>query len=899
MTGLAPPTAQTHFRSLRLHLVVALLLVGTLVVVLRFWLDGMPLQNTTRLGLDDTVQQLNMDRYRSAPAASGASCHVSGIVLEAAGQEPISGAVVALTAVAARPEGSGTEADQPWIATSDLEGRWSATIPDAGEYAVAVTAPRFKPEARSLPLPCRLPDAPMQVTLRRGGATVGGDVWGVQGEPMADAMVTVQPLTPDSSRPSTPARWVTFTNDFGNFWLSLVPGDYLFEVSVPFAAVRNRLSGPVRRRGPAAGSPESVFPSTTETQTGPEPPGHIRLCTRTGIGPRRNIVVLRLPPTGSIHGRVLNQTDGAPVPNAVVSALTNGAGRSESRQTPTVMADATGEYVLEDVPAGTVLLTAVAGELTTREPTPVGISVARWASGIDVWVERGRTLSGRIVRRSHPKQGLGGQWVTATDLEFGRVIAALRPTDGDGTFKIAGLARGSYTLQAGPRTNPRTTDVSITVSDTDVVDLVVEVDPDGRDGSAMVRVRDEDQTDRVVHLEPRASVVGRLMNKPDGAVSLLVGSLGVSSHDGMSFFGDAPVRADGTFSLQGLDLGRYWFAAYRNGERIALDLSEEDRGFVLDVRRPGLQPEVTLGARRCKGIIMGGVVGPDEAFVPEALVEARFFGDEPPDALVPQAGPQTLARLRRDAPNQTVVTNAFGTFVFHCLCSGLYELTASARFGQWRARATAVSVNTGTVLQLLPTATMETTVTYRGAPVVGYVLNVLAPVELTRPVHSSDGRAVLSHLDAGKLEAVVEAASGYAVASADLLPERRARLALDLVPWRSIVGRLVDARGQPQPGVLVDVSFARSTPEEAAEASFFRINEHQTTTDADGRFELEHALARRGRISFVDSSGNVLVTKHPVPTTMGAVEGLNPWVFVDLRTHARLALGTLEVQQAQ
>jgi uncharacterized GH25 family protein len=927
-------------------------------MVIRQWLVGMPMQITSQLGLDDAVQTLNPDRYRRAQVVADRSCSLSGLVLEQADREPISGAVVAVAAVAGHASGRLEPVEVPWLATSDLAGHWALTVPAARTYVVTVTAPRFLPETRELTPPCGSSELQVDIVLHKGGGRVAGDVRGVHGEPVADAMISVRRVELDGSIDARNRPWVTFTNDFGNFLLQLGPGNYVFQARVSFAAVRERMLATAGRRVPSALLENPTLSTETDAATAPMPPGYVSVSQRISIGSRRNFVVLRLAPSGSISGRVLNRIDGTPVPRALVSADSAFVGSTHAqRWSPTVVAtDDNGNFALQDVRPGPTLLNATSGELTSHHPTPVDVTAAAWVGGVEVWVERAHKISGRVTQLGYPELPVRGQWVSATNSVASRVLTAHHPTDDRGMFEIVGLTPGSYTVRAGTRTSRAVTAV---VAGVDLSELEVEVDPSAKirgrlvpavegtvrlrqrfarlrhglvavpdltaqavpgtgefsfddvapgdsvliaeasnnlTGRVLLRIEDQENKEVAVQLERRAPIAGRLLDAPNGAVSLVAQS--ATEPEDLAASDHVPVRADGSFLFRDLSPGRYSLRAFRNGQPLALALptdghySDSAAHEVLGGRKPAGIPEIEFSAELCKGMIVGTAVGPDGAPLPSALVQASALSD----ANEARLDEETL--LPTESSEQVVMANAHGTFVFESLCSKNFELVASAKLGQWVARTIGVP-NTATLVRLQPTAGLDLKVDFRGVPVSGYALYLTEPGDRTQRIQGSNTGSLVSHLVPGHYELFFEADDGYAATSVDLVPGSTAQQTVNLVPWSLVRGRIVDAQGQPQAGAAVDVSFERPTQQQDATKRFFRLLKHRTVTDADGRFELAHVIKGSGRIFLTDSSGRALAAKNPSRTELGTIDGSNPWINFSVGNEVRLNIETFEVQLAQ
>jgi hypothetical protein len=145
--------------------------------------------------------------------------------------------------------------------------------------------------------------------------------------------------------------------------------------------------------------------------------------------------------TTAITGRVLDP-EGKAVAGAFVSALRDGAtarggaGGAES--------DAEGRFVIEGVDAGTYRVSALAEGYASAEVYPVAVAEDAAAPDVDIRLERGRTLRGRVVDARG--NGVAAALVVAAPAGTTAAAGAPASTDINGAFAIDVGAAGSWDL---------------------------------------------------------------------------------------------------------------------------------------------------------------------------------------------------------------------------------------------------------------------------------------------------------------------------------------------------------------------------------------------------------------------------------------------------------------------
>ena len=152
-----------------------------------------------------------------------------------------------------------------------------------------------------------------------------------------------------------------------------------------------------------------------------------------------------------VSGTVFDEASGQPLKGALVRVAVN----SQAISTAT-LSDTSGEFVLEGVPVGNLVLTATkvgylrprwkVGQLLQSVTAVAGVPV----TGVRLPLRRGGTISGSVSRGARAE--LPGATVSLTrcagldpcDLAHARVLPASATTDDRGRYRFSGLPEGSY-----------------------------------------------------------------------------------------------------------------------------------------------------------------------------------------------------------------------------------------------------------------------------------------------------------------------------------------------------------------------------------------------------------------------------------------------------------------------
>lgn len=367
------------------------------------------------------------------PRVPATKVTLSGRVTRKADGTGVAGATVALNpkrsleGMFARMRGT----DDLPVATADKDGRWTLTDVAPGTYMLGATGTALLPARRSLTVGATAIDG-IDFVLEAGGAIASGTVSDVLGGPIPGAKVTArrQRNNPFASD----ADIITFTDDKGQYQLALPPGEMVFVAA-------HEAYTPATR----------YLEMTTEAVT----------------------VDFTLTPGATIRGQVVT-TDGTPVPDANVAASEGGPNINLAAFSAGDVTDEAGNFTLKSLSPGALSLTASGGGYSTVAPTVVEVGIGEQVDGVRIVVEKGYSISGRVVEKGTTK-GIPGVRVGVFSIAASEAGMAREPSGDDGAFVIQGLRPASYMAFAlGEEVMPEV-GKPVEIVDKDVKDVVVEM----------------------------------------------------------------------------------------------------------------------------------------------------------------------------------------------------------------------------------------------------------------------------------------------------------------------------------------------------------------------------------------------------------------------------------------
>jgi hypothetical protein len=333
------------------------------------------------------------------PAQPGGG--LAGVVEDAAGK-PVAGAVVAAIRRPGRNELPTVSRPLPRVATTGNDGRFQLADVLAGEYGVTATAPVGSPARQNKVAVASGKTTLLTLTLGKGGVLMTGEVTDVGGGGIAGAKALIRStgifVRPDDG----PAVFQVVADDRGIFRVRLAAGDYDVTVKADgYSPARDRAT------------------LTTE-QT------------------RR----YRLHPAARLAGRVLDGQSRQPVANASVWLRLD---RLESYVDRDATTDGEGRFQFDDLAAGGYVVLARADRRIGIART-VTLGVAQAATDVEVLVDRGRAVRGKVVLSSDQPLADVRVAINRFDPPFER--PAFAKSAADGTFTVEGLLPGKYRASA-------------------------------------------------------------------------------------------------------------------------------------------------------------------------------------------------------------------------------------------------------------------------------------------------------------------------------------------------------------------------------------------------------------------------------------------------------------------
>ena len=490
-------------------------------------------------------------------------------------------------------------------------------------------------------------------------------------------------------------------------------------------------------------------------------PGHVVLIASPGPGsgpatraearlePGENEIDLLLPPGHEVSGSVLGP-GGEPVAGASVSLRERGAFH-------VAVTGADGEFRFEGVPDGLYRAVAEAPGFGGSEAWQVAVDGAP-VSGLELRLGKTAAVSGRVV-------GAAAAALVSARVHASRLLGETRsvPVDGDGRYRLDGLAPGEWSLSAAV--------------------------PDHRQRAERVVLAADEERTLDLEVGSGFTLSGRIVRD-----SVTVGEARVLlSHeleDGSS--GSSVRDSPGAFRFSGLEAGRYAVEATSGGELARAEvLLDGDQELLLELRPAGE--------------VRGRVLATDGTPIQGARVSLEA---EDPGA--------DSRRARATVHHQTL-TDSLGAFRVAGLREGGYRLRAQ-RLGFAEAERTLTLEGdreaVEAIVELEPAAglTLEV-VDAAGSPVslVWVALRDAGGVSRTVEAHHADpeGRVLLLSVPAGSWQLLVRGPQTGAARAAVTVPSEPVRLRL---PEAGALAIEVPALGADPVSARVQISDAGDAP---------------------------------------------------------------------------------------
>ena len=301
--------------------------------------------------------------------------------------------------------------------------------------------------------------------------------------------------------------------------------------------------------------------------------GNLSSSPLTVNAPARGVTIT-MPQGARIEGRILDRATQQPVTDFTVSLPPRNQRPFEIRRPGTGSEQAThaddGHYAIENVPPGSVELLVRATGYVAGSRSDINVEDGKTVSNIDVQLDRGATISGRVTSGGAAVAGVQvRQSVQRTQ------SSANATTDGEGLYSIDGVAEGDRTIEF-QKAGFIVLHKPITVTAGKDVRLDVELDH-GRE------------------------LRGRVVDRSGRGMTGVIVAASTPSQQGPGNT-MTPTDGDGSFVMQGLSDGKYKVTARKEGfvsaEANDIDVPQNqaltmtmETGATITGRVTGLPPE--------------------------------------------------------------------------------------------------------------------------------------------------------------------------------------------------------------------------------------------------------------------------------------------------------------------
>ena len=497
--------------------------------------------------------------------------------------------------------------------------------------------------------------------------------------------------------------------------------------------------------------------------------------------PRTEPLELRLEPSSRIAGMVVDAS-GEPIPGARVNMMRTRSVEAGGMAMQVAFAedttsDAAGRFAFEEQEPGKVSLSGVATGFQEAKLADLVIPKGEDLDDVEIKLEEGAILQGRVVTPDgRPAIGASVGKVSGGH-SFGPRMGGNAPVDGDGYYRLEGLAPGELSIQAEHPEYPR-----------------VAKDVDLRAGINAVNLA----------FEGGQEVSGRVVDSAGKPVPAAV----VQTVQTGQYWGNAETQteSDGSFTLPGVQDGDYTLRAEAEGYAAARDQKISVAGQPV----VGLEVVLDPGAR-----IVGTVSGLDPKDFDRVTIRSMN-----PDFGFHGTGVDREGRFRMDhvGPGEHELV---GT------------LTDSARRATAQVRVEAGMQEVSTELAFDTGVTLSGRVSQADVPIAGATISATSAVEDRTGWSQTDinGFFSVDGLVPGSYELTIrEFRSGLAhTETVEVSTSREIEIE---IPSAAVRGTVVDAADrQPLAGVQLLLTASGENPR-----GFMPL--HSATSDSTGRFEL-------------------------------------------------------------
>lgn len=308
-------------------------------------------------------------------------------------------------------------------ALTDVNGSWS--IPDLapGVYEVTFAAKGYLPvRYQGIHVLAGGKQDNLDIEMDVGGATVSGTVTGPDAKPISRARVLAR------SAPGS-APFLGHTRDDGTYSLTLPNGTFALEAVHEDYVVESR---------------------------------YVQL---SGSDVVQDFI---LEPAFVIRGITVERVSGERIPGAFIQVLGS----------VTTRADASGQFVIRHIRPGQVEISAYADGYATRQPVDLVVESSTPSMVLELALERGFAIRGRVVSAYDRDTGIPNVPVVASTLYTEQQrLTARHVSSNNGEFEVPGLSPGDYILFATNRHGISAFSSPVKVVDQDVDDVVIRMSP--------------------------------------------------------------------------------------------------------------------------------------------------------------------------------------------------------------------------------------------------------------------------------------------------------------------------------------------------------------------------------------------------------------------------------------
>lgn len=799
------------------------------------------------------------------PPALAARQRVAGVVVDDRTGAPLPGATVLITRAVGSSLATAIHEQQapPAVAVSDAAGRFALEASPGHFFVDANLAGYTSPRPAEVEIRAGEVDG-IELRLARGGIRVHGTVTDIQGGPVDGTIVTAV-RAPGGIPTGQSKAAITAANGSYELWLAV--GEYDVEARHPAYAPASTelqvkddelrrdlqlvpasiIEGVVldRREGKPVANAIVFVDGKVELGAVTDDEGRFRLAhlaagsfalrarashqvtlapsiVELDIGETRTDVELVVDRAADVSGRVVDE-NGRPLAGVETGLLRL---TEEIAYAAQAVTDAEGRFVIHGVAPGSYGAAAMAAG-RPRLVRRTGIEVAdRDVGDVELVVKTAHVVTGRVVppriatvQLARPGGPVLASMAFGEDIsDFVNLLAAATRTQPDGTFEIAGVSAGTFTLVAVADDGLRG-EANVVVGDAATVTIELAATP----------------TVRGTVVDPRGKPVAGLALRASADAFYPTRIVETTSDPagGFELRGFSP----GAVALEIVD-------ARCRRQLVADGKPGEDATTLTVTAAPA---PVRLVVTGCERTLRGTVVDKQGAAVADAWVQIE--NDD-----------------HRSAP---ILTDAGGRFAAPGLHDGPFVVTAYHPT-RGRGRIEAAAPDADHRIVLLGGASLKLDVREHGRPATAFEVRLRGAARRTLRARSADGTLTIDRLTAGRYKLAVRTEGGTATLELELDAGATRSVAVGLRDWSSVRGTLVGTDGLPLANHVVTPIHNPADGTAVDPGELFDWN--TATTDRDGRFELRR----------VQPDTNVLVISSPSGLFSAAPLQLQPGEHRDL-----------------